>query len=96
MTIQLGVSIDSTILKVWGSIYAVFTFALWIFATCRTLPSVWDGSIFEAPCIGEADMIIPRKPTPSTVESTATTTATMTNNMPGAGAEMRTEKRESS
>lgn len=96
LTIQLGVSIDSTVLKVWGSIYAVFTFALWIFATCRTLPSVWDGSIFEAPCIGEADMIIPRKPTPSTVESTATTTATMTSNIPGAGAEMRTEKRESS
>lgn len=60
LTIQLGVSIDSGILKVWGSIYAIFTFSLWIFAMSRTLPSVWDGSIFEAPCIGEADMLANR------------------------------------
>jgi len=95
LTIQLGVSIDSTILKVWGSIYAIFTFALWIFATARTLPSVWDGSIFEAPCIGEANGIVERKPTPSTVESTATATGTTTTNT-FTGAEMRTETKGSS
>ncbi|THH06516.1 hypothetical protein EW145_g4035 [Phellinidium pouzarii] len=51
LTIQLGDSIDSRILRVWGAIYAVFTFCLWLFAMYRTLPSIWDGSIFEAPCL---------------------------------------------
>ncbi|KAH8119506.1 voltage-dependent anion channel [Phellopilus nigrolimitatus] len=51
LTIQLAGTIDSRILRVWGAIYAVFTLLLWLFATSRTLPSVWDGSIFEAPCL---------------------------------------------
>lgn len=51
LTIQLGTSVDSHVLKVWGSVYAVFTFGLWVFAMGKTLPSVWDGSIFEAPCL---------------------------------------------
>ncbi|KLO19523.1 hypothetical protein SCHPADRAFT_924438 [Schizopora paradoxa] len=93
LTIQLGLSIDSGVLKVWGAIYAIFTFALWIFAFGRTLPSVWDGSIFEAPCIGEADMIMPRKHTPSTVESTATTVTNNAGSCTGTGAEVRAEKR---
>jgi len=51
LTIQLAGTIDSTILRVWGSIYAIFTLCLWTFAIVRTMPSIWDGSIFEAPCL---------------------------------------------
>ncbi|KAI5120976.1 hypothetical protein M0805_006648 [Coniferiporia weirii] len=51
LTIQLAGTIDSRILRVWGSIYACFTLLLWTFAVFLTLPGVWDGSIFESPCI---------------------------------------------
>ena len=51
LTIQLGDTIDSTILRIWGSIYAVFTLCLWTYAIIKTVPSIWDGSIFEAPCL---------------------------------------------
>ena len=54
LTIQLGDTIDSTILRVWGSLYAVFTLCLWTYAIVKTMPSVWDGSIFEAPCLENA------------------------------------------
>ena len=46
-------TIDSRILRIWGAIYSVFTLLLWLFAMYRTLPSVWDGSIFEAPCLAK-------------------------------------------
>lgn len=54
LTLQLAVTLDSELLRIWGAVYAVFTFSLWCFATWRTLPSVWDGSIFEAPCLSAA------------------------------------------
>lgn len=55
LTIQLAGTIDSHILRVWGSIYSVATLCLWCFAMAHTLPSVWDGSIFEAPCLATPD-----------------------------------------
>ncbi|KAH8119498.1 voltage-dependent anion channel [Phellopilus nigrolimitatus] len=51
LTIQLAGTIDCRVLRIWGSICACFTLALWIFAVCYTLPAVWDGSIFESPCL---------------------------------------------
>ena len=61
LTLQLAATLGSSgsgsdeqglgVLKVWGAVYAAATFALWLFAMWRTLPSVWDGSIFEAPCL---------------------------------------------
>lgn len=56
LTIQLGESISSRPLKVWGAIYACFTLMLWIFAMARTIPSVWNGSIFEAPCLEDQEL----------------------------------------
>ncbi|EJD03267.1 uncharacterized protein FOMMEDRAFT_123503 [Fomitiporia mediterranea MF3/22] len=55
LTIQLGRTLDSRILHIWGAIYAVATFLLWCFAMARTLPSIWDGSIFEAPCLAKPE-----------------------------------------
>ena len=75
LTIQLGETINSPILKVWGAMYAIFTFGLWIFAVTRTLPSVWDGTIFEAPCLGEADMLANRAQGVSCAMESATGTA---------------------
>ncbi|KAI5120292.1 hypothetical protein M0805_005798 [Coniferiporia weirii] len=72
LTIQLGDTIDSRILRVWGAIYAVFTFGLWLFAMYRTLPSVWDGSIFEAPCLAKPEQaeFIGEDPAQESVSST--------------------------
>ncbi|KAL5523957.1 hypothetical protein ACEPAG_8130 [Sanghuangporus baumii] len=55
LTIQLARTLDAQILRVWGAIYAGATFALWCFAMWRTLPSVWDGAIFEAPCLAKSE-----------------------------------------
>ncbi|THH06526.1 hypothetical protein EW145_g4029 [Phellinidium pouzarii] len=52
---NLATTIDSEILRVWGSIYACFTLLLWTFAVFRTLPSAWDGSIFESPCLSRSE-----------------------------------------
>ena len=55
LTIQLARTLDAQILRVWGAIYASATLVLWCFAMWRTLPSVWDGSIFEAPCLSKPE-----------------------------------------
>jgi len=57
LTIQLAGTIDSRVLRIWGSIYACFTLLLWVFAMARTLPSVWDGSLFQSPCLEEAELL---------------------------------------
>lgn len=55
-------------MKIWGSVYAIFTLGLWLFAASRTLPSVWDGSIFEAPCLaGQREQAILMGADPTTI-----------------------------
>ncbi|PAV18997.1 c4-dicarboxylate transporter malic acid transport [Pyrrhoderma noxium] len=68
LTIQLANTLDSQGLKIWGSVYAIFTLGLWLFAASRTLPSVWDGSIFEAPCLaGQREQAILMGADPTTI-----------------------------
>ncbi|PAV17286.1 c4-dicarboxylate transporter malic acid transport [Pyrrhoderma noxium] len=56
LTIILANSFDSTALRIWGSIYSCFVFALWIFSMSRSVIPFWDGSLFEA-----ADLIEPEE-----------------------------------
>ena len=58
LTITLGVLMESTFFHVWGSIYAIFTLCLWLFAMYMTIPRFWDGSAFEAPCLSGQDVTL--------------------------------------
>ncbi|EJC97931.1 uncharacterized protein FOMMEDRAFT_129830 [Fomitiporia mediterranea MF3/22] len=51
LTIQLSNTLDSHILRVWGSIYAVWTLLLWLFAVLNTMRTLKNGSIYEELCV---------------------------------------------
>ncbi|KAI0081905.1 hypothetical protein K474DRAFT_1681654 [Panus rudis PR-1116 ss-1] len=53
LTIQLYVVLDSSFFRVWGSIYSAFTLTLWCYVFLQTVRYVWNGEIFEAPCLDE-------------------------------------------
>jgi tellurite resistance protein TehA-like permease len=48
LTINLATAFDSRFFRVFGAIYAIGTFILWVFITTRTLAMVYDRTIFEA------------------------------------------------
>jgi len=56
LTLQLASTLDSSFFRVWGTIYAGFTLLLWTYAVMRTVPSVWNGEIFQAPCLDDEAM----------------------------------------
>ncbi|TDL24281.1 hypothetical protein BD410DRAFT_115754 [Rickenella mellea] len=56
LTIQLSIILNSPFFRVWGAIYSVFTLLIWLYATARTVPSVWDGEIFQAPCLEDQNL----------------------------------------
>ncbi|KNZ80513.1 Sulfite efflux pump SSU1 [Termitomyces sp. J132] len=47
LTIHLSKTFDSGFLRVLGSVYAIATFAVWIFVAVQTVSVVCDGSIFD-------------------------------------------------
>jgi tellurite resistance protein TehA-like permease len=53
LTVTLYQVLDVTFFRVWGAIYSVFTILLWILVLCRTVASVPNGRIFDAPCLKE-------------------------------------------
>ncbi|KAF8482924.1 voltage-dependent anion channel-domain-containing protein, partial [Russula ochroleuca] len=53
LTVALYEVLDVTFFRVWGAIYSVFTILLWFLILCRTVASVPNGKIFEAPCLKE-------------------------------------------
>ena len=76
LTIQLGNALDSRFFRVWGLIYFCFTFIIWIIAVCRTIPGIWTGDVFQAPCLLENPTLLIRtrtvtiQETPTMVEGT--------------------------
>ncbi|KAL5524419.1 SSU1_3 [Sanghuangporus sanghuang] len=51
LTIHLARTTCSQVLRVWGTIYSVFTVLLWVYALVRTLASLRNGSVFEELCV---------------------------------------------
>ena len=47
-TLALGVAFSSTVFRVWGAIYAVATFLLWMYVAAQTLRMCTSGRIFDA------------------------------------------------
>jgi tellurite resistance protein TehA-like permease len=48
-TINLSAVFDSGFFRVFGAIYAIGTFILWVLIATRTVMMVYDRTIFEAP-----------------------------------------------
>ncbi|KAL5482563.1 SSU1_2 [Sanghuangporus weigelae] len=51
LTIHLAHMTSSQVLRVWGTIYFMFTVLLWVYALVRTAVSLRDGSVFEELCV---------------------------------------------
>ncbi|KAJ6544067.1 voltage-dependent anion channel [Mycena capillaripes] len=49
LTVQLGVVLDSPVLNYLGAIFSVLVLLLWIFVFTKTIPAVWNTSIFHSP-----------------------------------------------
>jgi len=57
LTISLYTELDSKFFRIWGSIYAGVTIALWLFVFLQTLPLVWSGVIFNSPDLEQVDNV---------------------------------------
>ncbi|KAJ7671597.1 voltage-dependent anion channel [Mycena polygramma] len=55
LTVQLGVVLDSPVLHYLGAIFSVLVFLLWIFVFVKTIPAVWNTSVFHSPCASKLD-----------------------------------------
>ncbi|KAK7032766.1 sulfite efflux pump SSU1 [Favolaschia claudopus] len=50
LTVQLGEELKSPVLNYLGAIFSVLVFLLWIFVFAKTIPAVWNTSLFFSPC----------------------------------------------
>ncbi|KAJ7183151.1 voltage-dependent anion channel [Mycena filopes] len=55
LTVELGTVLESTLVNYLGAIFSVFVFLLWTFVFLKTVPAVWDTSIFNSPCVSKLD-----------------------------------------
>ncbi|KAF8207144.1 voltage-dependent anion channel [Mycena galopus ATCC 62051] len=51
LTVELGVVLESRTLDYLGAILSVFVFLLWSFVFVKTIPAVWNRSVFHSPCV---------------------------------------------
>ena len=47
---------DATFFRVWGSMYAAATLAIWVLVFAWTCALVYNGAMFRAPCIDDVDI----------------------------------------
>jgi len=55
LTVELGDVLESPILNYLGAIFSVLVFLLWIFVLTKTIPAIWNTSIFHSPCAADLD-----------------------------------------
>ncbi|KIY46215.1 C4-dicarboxylate transporter/malic acid transport protein [Fistulina hepatica ATCC 64428] len=58
LTFNLGKTFNAPFFRTWGTIYAVLTLCAWIFVFYKTVLAVWDGMIFEAPCLDDVVLLV--------------------------------------
>ncbi|KAJ7284614.1 voltage-dependent anion channel [Mycena rebaudengoi] len=51
LTVELGSVLGSPVLNYLGAIFSVAVFLLWVFVFVKTLPAVWNTSVFQSPCV---------------------------------------------
>ncbi|KAF9461280.1 voltage-dependent anion channel [Collybia nuda] len=54
LSVQLGEVLESPFFHYFGAIWSLTTLILWVFVTVKTIPAIWDTSIFVAPCLANS------------------------------------------
>ncbi|KAJ7650699.1 voltage-dependent anion channel [Roridomyces roridus] len=54
-TVELGVFLDNAALNYLGAVFSVLVFLLWAFVFAKTIPNVWDTTLFDSPCATKLD-----------------------------------------
>ncbi|EGO25854.1 hypothetical protein SERLADRAFT_466566 [Serpula lacrymans var. lacrymans S7.9] len=57
LSVQLGKVLNSDFFLVFGTIWSIIVFILWIVIFFKTIPAVMDRSIFKAPCLADATLL---------------------------------------
>ncbi|KAF7330296.1 Sulfite efflux pump SSU1 [Mycena venus] len=55
LTVELGEILDSPTLNYLGAIFSMSVFLLWLFVLTKTIPAIWNTSIFHCPCAFDLD-----------------------------------------
>ncbi|KAF7330300.1 Sulfite efflux pump SSU1 [Mycena venus] len=50
LTVELGEVLESPTLNYLGAIFSVLVCLLWLFVFAKTIPAVWNTSVFHSPC----------------------------------------------
>ncbi|KAH7923732.1 hypothetical protein BV22DRAFT_1014841 [Leucogyrophana mollusca] len=59
LSVQLGAVLNSGFFRVFGAIWSVIVFILWLSISIRTIPAVLDRSIFNAPYLAAVPSLLP-------------------------------------
>ncbi|KAJ6570167.1 voltage-dependent anion channel [Mycena vulgaris] len=51
LTVELGSVLESPVLNYMGAIFSVLVLLLWIFVFLKTIPAIWNTSVFNSPCV---------------------------------------------
>ncbi|KAJ6630992.1 voltage-dependent anion channel [Mycena sp. CBHHK59/15] len=57
LTVELGSVLDSPVLNYLGAIFSVMVLLLWIFVFVKTIPAIWNTSVFNSPCAAKLDEV---------------------------------------
>lgn len=55
LTVELGTVLESPVLNFLGAIFSVLVLLLWMFVFAKTIPAIWDTSVFNSPCVTKLD-----------------------------------------
>ncbi|KAJ7650697.1 voltage-dependent anion channel [Roridomyces roridus] len=55
LTVELGAILESVVLNYLGAVFSGFVFLLWAFVFTKTIPAVWNTTLFYSPCVSKLD-----------------------------------------
>ncbi|KAJ7735444.1 voltage-dependent anion channel-domain-containing protein [Mycena olivaceomarginata] len=55
LTVELGDVLESRALNYLGAIFSVLVLLQWIYVLTKTIPAIWNTSIFSSPCVSKLD-----------------------------------------
>ncbi|KAJ7106495.1 voltage-dependent anion channel [Mycena crocata] len=55
LTVELGTVLESRVLIYLGAIFSILVWMLWIFVFVKTIPAVWNTTVFNSPCAAKLD-----------------------------------------
>ncbi|CAK5268826.1 unnamed protein product [Mycena citricolor] len=55
LAVQLGVVLDSKVMSYIGVVLSIGVFLLWVFVVTKTIPAIWNTTVFHSPCVAKYD-----------------------------------------